>query len=61
MDPPPVWMVEEWNFFQMAKWLGVAPWELAAQDPFWQGRAAFYLSVENGLRQVRKEFRGSKK
>lgn len=52
MPPPPEWVLKEWNFFQAARWLGVAPWELAAQDSFWLERTKDFMSVEMGVRDA---------
>jgi hypothetical protein len=48
-------MVEEWNYFQLARWLGVPPWELARQDDFWRRRAQFYMDVEAGVMRARSD------
>lgn len=52
------WLVEEWNFFQTARWLGVKPWELLEQPLFWQARGEFYMKVEAGLSKVKVEKHG---
>jgi hypothetical protein len=48
MPPPENWVIEEWNLFQLARWLGVPPWELMEQDRFWRERAQFFMAVEAG-------------
>jgi len=55
MPKPEAWLVEEWNLFQLARWLGVPPWELIQQDEFWQKRALFYMDTEAGVVKARME------
>jgi len=55
MPKPAGWMVEEWNYFQLARWLGVPPWELARQDDFWRRRAQFYMDVEAGVMRAKSD------
>lgn len=49
MEPPPAWLIEEWNLFQTARWMGVAPWELAEQPGYWYERGKALMMVEQGV------------
>lgn len=53
MPPPEDWQVEEWNLFQCAKWLGVAPWELLDRSAVWINKASFYANVEAEVEELR--------
>jgi len=53
MERPPDWIIDEWNLFQCAKWLGVAPWELMERSAVWLNAAAFYASVEAEVHEMR--------
>lgn len=35
-DPPDDEVLEAWNVVQLAKYLGVAPWELAEHPEWWE-------------------------
>jgi len=43
--------------FQAARWLGVGPWELMERSDIWRQRALFYMDVEQGVRNVKKNER----
>ncbi len=53
MEQPPDWMIEEWNLFQLARWAGVAPWDLAGQPVFWLNKLEFYAGIEEGVQEAR--------
>ena len=55
MGEPPAWLVEEHALFQAARWLGVAPWELANMPKWWLDRALFHRSVESGAQNIKVE------
>jgi hypothetical protein len=44
--------LEEWNILQLAKWAGVAPWDLAAH-PQWINIIGFHASVESEVAEMR--------
>ncbi len=37
--------------------MGVAPWDLMEQPDLWRQRALFYMDVEQGVRNVKKNER----
>jgi hypothetical protein len=56
MEAPPGWLIDEWNLFQAARWMGVAPWELAERPAFWLEHGLFMQQVDGEVQsgQVKK-------
>ena len=38
--------------FQTAKWMGVAPWELAKQSVWWQNKAMVIMQAEINAQKI---------
>jgi hypothetical protein len=55
MPRPANWLISEWNLFQLARWMGVPPWELVEQAPFWMERGRFFMEVEDGVTRAKSE------
>jgi hypothetical protein len=53
MPPPDEEQIEEWNFFQCAKWLGVAPWDLLDRSIAWINKATYYANIEAEIQEMR--------
>jgi hypothetical protein len=43
---------EYFGLFQAAKYLGVAPWELAKQSIWWQNKALVIMQAEYNARKI---------
>ena len=49
-EPPDGDIGDFWNLFQVARWMGVRPWELAAQPDFWYEYGMTFMEIDAGLR-----------
>ncbi len=47
------WPCPEWYpIFQASRFIGVAPWELAAQSVWWRQKALIAMEAEEGARKI---------